>query len=111
MFKELFKFPIVMVDGNKEEEKEKAQQRLALDTSSPEVDMIIGEAECPYDDFLSIADRWLPDDRSFQEALEGNFNACYVLFANCGTYVVPWTKEKFKKELMKFIKNYESNEK
>ena len=64
---------------------------------------MIGEAECPYYDFLSISDRWLPTKESFQNALEGNFDACYVLFNSSGSFIVPWNKEIFKTELKKFM--------
>lgn len=95
-----------MVDGNKEEEKEREMQRLALDTNPREMDIIVGEAECPYTDFVSISDRWLPSNEdSFQNALGGKFDACSVYFFQSGTYLVPWTKNKFKRELKKFIDN------
>jgi len=104
MLENLFKFPIIMVDGNKEEEKEREMQRLALDNNPREMDIIVGEAECPYTDFVSVSDRWLPSNEdSFQNALRGKFDACSVYFFQSGTFLVPWTKSKFKRELKKFM--------
>ncbi len=100
---DLFTFPIIMVDGEKEEQKEKASEMLALSNDNS-VDIIEGQAECPYDDFLSISDRWLPTDDSYNRALnEGIFDACQVTFSQSGSYVVPWNKERFKKKLQEFI--------
>lgn len=90
-----------MVDGNNEEKKNERGMSLGL-PEDEEFDIITGEAECPYFDFISITDRWLPTSESLQKALEGKFEACYVLFANSGGFVVPWTKSKFKKEFKKF---------
>ena len=101
MLDSLFKFPIVNVDGLNEEKK--AIQAEKMNLYEQEVDMVIGEAECPYYDFLSISDRWLPTKESFQNALEGNFDACYVLFNSSGSFIVPWNKEIFKTELKKFM--------
>lgn len=96
----LFKFPIVMIDGINEEKKSK----LSLPTED-DPDIIIGYAECPHDDFLSVSDRWMPDDNSFQNALNGKFNACEVVFGQCGSYIVPWNREKFKDKLNEFRKS------
>ena len=92
----LFKFPTVMIDGNNEERKEK----LALEE---DVDVIIGYVECPYDDFIAIADRWLPNEESFKNALNGKFDACEVIFGQSGAHVVPWPREKFLSKLRDFI--------
>lgn len=94
----LFKFPIVMVDGDNEDRK----TALAL-PGDREVDIIIGEAECPYSDFISITDRWLPTIDSFNKALDGEFEACFVCFGTSGNFVVPWNKAEFKRKLSKFI--------
>lgn len=104
MLDELFKFPIIMIDGNKEEERENKSRLLGIPSAEEELDIITGEAECPYYHFISVTDRWLPTERSYQLALEGKFEACSVMFYHTGTFVVPWPKEKFKKELSKFIK-------
>ena len=109
MLEHLFKFPIVMVDGNREEEKERQGQILAIESAPP--DIIMGEAECPYYDFISVADRWLPSDKSFDRALDGKFDACSVIFQNSGTFVVPWTRTRFKEELTKFAENVKKEEK
>lgn len=98
----LFKFPVVMIDGDNEDKKARTSDALALDNEQ-DADMIIGEAECPYYDFVSVTDRWLPSDESLQKALEGNFEACGVTFSQSGTFIVPWNKKKFKRELSKFI--------
>lgn len=101
MLDSLFKFPIVTVDGLNEEKKAIRAEKMNLDEQ--EVDMVIGEAECPYYDFLCISDRWLPTKESLQNALEGNFDACYVSFSSSGSFIVPWNKEIFKAELKKFM--------
>jgi hypothetical protein len=102
MLDTLFKFPIVMVDGDNEEKKHK----LGLPNEEA-VDIITGEAECPYYDLISITDRWLPTEDSFQNAMEGTFDACYVIFGASGSFVVPWNKEKFKEEYRKFMAGIE----
>lgn len=99
----LFTFPIIMVDGNNEDRKHEQGERLGLDVSDTDVDLIEGEASIPYYDFISISDRWLPTEASLQDALQGKFNACGVLFAHSGTFIVPWSKEKFKSKLKKFM--------
>lgn len=93
-----------MVDGDNEDRK----QSLALPGEN-EVDIIIGEADCPYYDFISVSDRWLPTEESFRKALDGEFEACYVVFSISGSYVVPWNKKKFKRELAKFTKSQPTN--
>ncbi len=103
MLDKLFKFPIATIDGMNEEKKMKKAEDYNMEEQ--ELDMVIGEAECPYYDFLCISDRWLPTKESFQDALDGNFNACYVVFSSSGSFIVPWSKEKFKKELQNFIDN------
>jgi len=110
MLEHLFKFPIVMVDGNREEQKDRQNELLAID-SREEPEVIRGEAECPYYDFISVADRWLPSDRSFSKAMDGRFDACSVIFLHSGTYVVPWSKEKFKEEISKFAEKAKKEEK
>lgn len=102
-FNELFKFPIVMIDGEKEEEKEKENERYALDKKE-DPELIFGQAEVPYWDFLSIKDRWLPTEKSYLRALEeGKFDACQIEFDKCGSYMSPIPKEEFKKRLENFI--------
>lgn len=98
----LFSFPIIMVDGDNEDRKEQRSEMLAMDTDD-DIDVIEGEACIPYYDFISISDRWLPTDESLQNALERKFDACGVIFAHSGTYIVPWNKEKFLQKLKKFI--------
>lgn len=100
MLDKLFIFPIVMVDGDNEQQKEEMGDLIG---NKPEIDIIIGEAECPYYDFVSISDRWLPKDSSLDQALTGKFDACYVNFGQSGNYMIPWTKTKFKREFQKFL--------
>ncbi len=97
MMENLFKFPIIMIDGDSEDKKLERGRSLGMDAND-EVDIIEGEAECPYDDFLCIADRWIPTPEGLDSALQGKFNASYVMFGNCGSYLVPWTREQFKKD-------------
>lgn len=97
----LFRFPIIMIDGDNEERK--MEKNKLMDKEEAEVDIIIGEAECPYYDFVSVTDRWLPTEESLEKALQGTFEACNVIFSQSGPFIVPWTRSKFKKELAKFI--------
>ena len=99
----LFTFPIIMIDGASEDKKEHDSEILGIPLTN-DVEMIEGEACIPYYDFISVSDRWLPTDKSLQNAMERKFDACGVLFAHSGTFIVPWSKERFKKELEKFIK-------
>jgi hypothetical protein len=114
MLDELFKFPIVMVDGENEErkriKKEEESDRMALPKSleADEYDLIYGEAEYPYLDFIGFEDRWLPSTDSFDNALRGKFDACMVKFVNTPQLLVPWSRKKFKDELSKFIDKVES---
>jgi hypothetical protein len=101
---DLFPFPIVMVDGHNEDRKVERNQRLGIsDDDDPEVDIIEGTAECAYYDFISVTDRWLPNDQSLDAALGGKFEACYVQFKEGGSYVVPWSREHFKKKFREFV--------
>jgi hypothetical protein len=101
MTENLFKFPIILIDGSKEEEKEELN-RLTGNTDD-DAELIYAEQECPYWDFLSVGDRWLPTEESYERALMRKFDACSVSFSRCGNFVVPWTKEKFKKKLSEFV--------
>lgn len=112
MMNELFTFPIFMVDGDNEEKKLERKMRNEdllgdVETEDEELDIIYGEAEYPYWDFIGIEDRWLPTDDSFKKALDGKFEACMVRFLHVGALLVPWTKRKFKAELAKFSEEYE----
>lgn len=98
----LFKFPILMLDGNMEQKKSKKADLYGDDTVD-DLDIIEGEAEVPYIDFLSIQDRWIPNPESWEKARNGQFEACFVTFSGSGSFIVPWTKDKFKKELRKFV--------
>ncbi len=103
MLKNLFAFPIVMIDGDEENEKTKLMEELALD-SREELSVIHGEAELPYFDFMGITDRWIPTEASRDNAKKGNFDHCMVLFQNAGTYICPWPKAEFKKRIEVFAK-------
>src|SRR5688572_24963454 len=105
MLEELFTFPVAVIDGDNEEKKLKGSQLIG--DESPPYDIAYGEAEYPYYDFIGIEDRWLPTEKSFQKALDGKFEACVVRFANVGNLLVPWSRKKFKEELIKFTKDYE----
>lgn len=114
MLNELFAFPTVMIDedneGRKMEQKLKDKELMGDTEESveeDEYDMIYGEAEYPYWDFIGIEDRWLPSADSFNKALKGKFEACVVRFSHVGQLLVPWTKKKFKAELAKFAEEYE----
>ena len=84
MLDTLFKFPIIMVDGDNEEKKLNRKESLALDEED-ELDIIIGEAECPYYDLIAITDRWIPGQEGLDKALEGEFDACHVIFGSSGS--------------------------
>lgn len=110
MLDRLFKFPVILVDVDNEEKKQKDIDRLGLPGDQKrEYDVIYGEAEYPFHDFVGIEDRWIPNEESMQKALEGEFEACVVKFLNVIPQLVPWNKEHFKKELKSFIEKYEEN--
>lgn len=114
MTEDLFVFPIVMVDGENEERKEHEKDKYGdipgQESPQVEYDIVYGEAEYPYYEFVGLEDRWLPTRRSLQKALKGKFDACIVRFTDVGQFLVPWNKEKFKEELSKFTKLRESLE-
>lgn len=101
MIDDLFKFPIILIDGMNEEQKAKSRQSMGLNTTD-DIDIIYAEAEYPYYDFIGIEDRWLPNQQSLDRAMRGKFNCCMVMFQNSGTHMVPWTKEKFKNAIQEF---------
>lgn len=110
MLEELFRFPVVVIDGDNEERKEKRKLDMNLPSDNDEeFDLIFGEAEYPYWDFIGIEDRWLPSTASFEKAMDGKFEACVVRFANVGQLLVPWSRKKFKSELLKFAAEYEAS--
>jgi hypothetical protein len=54
---------------------------------------------------------WKPKESSYLRAKEDRvFNACLVSFQNCGTYMVPQSKEQFKKELLQFAEQFEETQ-
>lgn len=115
MVDQLFKFPIVMIDGDNEERKlrSKSKYEEILGTEEEgeeeELDLLYGEAEYPHWDFVGVEDRWLPTKDSLEKALNGKFDACIVRFLHVGQLLVPWTKKKFKSEIHKFAEEYETN--
>lgn len=113
--RELFKFPIVMIDGDNEERKSASNRLMGMGIGEEgvpdEYDIIYGEAEYPYWDFIGIEDRWIPSKASAENAMNGKFDACFVKFANVGHILVAWPRKKFKAELKKFIEEYEKEEK
>ena len=115
MTDDLFTFPIVMVDGENEEKKEKEQERFGdlipgKEKDPIEYDIVYGEASYPYFDFVGFEDRWLPTQRSLHRALKQKFDACIVRFANIGQFLVPMTKEKFKEMINEFAQTREKGE-
>ena len=108
----LFTFPIVMIDGDNEERKIKEKTRFGdlpnQEDEETEYDMVYGEAEYPYWDFIGVEDRWLPSTESWEKAMKGKFEACIVRFLHAGQLLVPWNKKKFKSELAKFQQTYEA---
>lgn len=108
MLDELFMFPIVMIDGDNEERKMKDSEILGSDPAA-DYDIIFGEAEYPYWDFIGMEDRWLPQDESLKKALDGKFDACIVRFLHAGQLLVPWSRKKFRSELVKFATAYEQS--
>lgn len=113
MLEHLFKFPIVMVDGDNEDRKMQNKERFgpfpnADEEDGGDYDMVFGEAEYPHYDLIGIEDRWLPSKESFNKAMNGHFEACIVRFVNVGQLLVPWTKKKFKSALLKFVEDYNS---
>lgn len=114
MLEQLFKFPIVMVDGDNEDRKIRNKERYgalpnAEEEDADDYDMVFGEAEYPYWDLIGIEDRWLPSKESFNKAMAGQFEACIVRFVNVGQLLVPWSKKKFKSALLKFAEEYDNN--
>lgn len=107
MLDRLFKFPVILVDVDNEEKKQKDIDRLALPGAQErEYDIIYGEAEYPFHEFVGVEDRWIPNKESMQKAMEGDFEACVVKFLNIVPQLVPWPKEKFKAEISKFVEEY-----
>ncbi len=110
MLEELFTFPTVMIDGDNEEKKMRNKPDLGIpgEDEDEEYDIVYGEAEYPYWDFIGIEDRWLPSTESLQRAMEGKFEACIVRFLHAGQILVPWSRKKFKTEIAKFQALYEA---
>lgn len=113
MLEQLFKFPIVMIDGDNEERKIQDKQRFgdlpSGDNQHGDYDMVFGEAEYPYWDLIGVEDRWLPSRESLEKAMDGQFEACIVRFVNVGQLLVPWSKKKFKAAITKFGDEYEAS--
>ncbi len=109
MLEELFTFPVVMIDGDNEERKMRNKPDLGLpDEDEEEFDIVYGEAEYPYWDFIGVEDGWLPSTESFDKARKGIFEACRVRFLHVGERMVPWNKKKFKAKLQEFQAMYEA---
>jgi len=100
---DLFTFPIVMVDGENEERKEKENNLFGkTEETEPEYDIVYGEASYPFYDFKGFEDRWLPTQQSLRKALKQKFDACIVRFDGIGQFLVPMAKEKFKLMIEEF---------
>lgn len=111
MLEELFTFPVVMVDGDNEERKYKEKTKnesLGFEQDNDDYDIVDAEVEYPYYNIIGIEDRWLPTKDSFDKARRGRFEACLVRFTT-GVFTVPWTRKKFKAELLKFAEQYKAN--
>lgn len=107
---DLFTFPIVMVDGENEERKEKDSQRFGTipgQEDEVEYDIVYGEASYPYYNFIGFEDRWLPTQRSLRKALKQRFDACIVRFINVGQLLVPMNKETFRTRIVEFAEKRE----
>lgn len=99
---DLIRFPIVMLDSYHEQKREEYAKGLGLDEEDP--DIVEGEAECPYWDFLCVTDRWLPTKESFEKAkTTGEFDACTAAFSQSGIFCVPMKKKDFLKMLKEFM--------
>jgi hypothetical protein len=98
----LFKFPVILVDGQDQKKEDLMNLRMSED-----MEYIVGEAEHNYYDFNGIMDMWLPKEESKEKAQEGIFDACIVSFAGIGQFMVPWTKKEFKKRLDSFVSTLE----
>lgn len=109
---DLFTFPIVMVDGENEERKERENDILGSvgNDKETEYDIVYGEAAYPYYDFRGFEDRWLPTQRSLARALKQKFDACIVRFDTIGQFLVPMSKEKFKEMYSIFVETKEKQE-
>jgi hypothetical protein len=100
---ELFTFPIIMIDGEKEEERDDTIKNLGIPLSENEdPEILVGEAMLPHWDFLFIRDRWNLTEESYKKALSGHFECCIAVFDQCATFIVPMKKEKFLKKLNEF---------
>jgi len=102
---DLFTFPIVMVDGENEERKEKDKDLFGKQDEEPEYDIVYGEASYPFYDFKGFEDRWLPTQQSLRKALKQKFDACIVRFDGIGQFLVPMPKERFKELIEDFAKS------
>lgn len=110
MLNELFTFPVVMIDGKSEQMKAHNNRILGKgdEDGFDDYDIIYGEVEYPYYDFIGLEDRWLPNRKSLARAMDGKFDACAVRFVNVGEILVPWNKKKFKEKLREFAEKYEA---
>ena len=92
---ELFTFPVIMIDPDKEDERDELTQSLGIKVQEEDPEILIGEAMVPHWDFLFIRDRWNLTEESYKKALLGKFECCLVVFDQCGTFISPLSKEKF----------------
>lgn len=114
MLENLFKFPIVKIDGDNEDRKYKAKERFGDLTSTEhddDYDMVFGWAEYPYWDIIGLEDSWLPQKESLERAMgtPAKFDACIVRFANVGQLLVPMTRKEFKKSIQDFAEKFEAS--
>lgn len=106
MLDELFKFPIILID---EEEEEKRKKDADLEGTPYEAEAIYSFTEQPYFKFESIIYKWLPTQESKDKAREGIFEASIVDFGD-SRFLVPMTKDEFKKKFKTFCDKMEKKE-
>lgn len=113
MLENLFKFPVIKIDGNNEDKKLEKKQRFGNLSSGEDddYDIVYAWAEYPYWDLIGLEDSWLPTTESLEKAM-GNppkFDACIVRFVNVGQLLVPMTRKKFKESIGEFANKFEAN--
>ena len=101
MLENLFVFPIVMIDGDEMQEKDKLNALLNKDDDD-DLEAIHGEAEVPYFDLVGLVDKWGPNRESKERARRGVFDHCMVIFQTAGIYLSPMSKREFKKKFEEF---------
>ncbi len=95
---EVFKFPIVMMD--KKAASSDGMEGLGI---SRDVEYAIGYVELEdISDYIGMTDRWMPSEDSYQRAVNGDFEACNVMFDKSGMFTVPMPRKKFRRLLEEY---------